>query len=235
MNIAICDHIQLDRDTLSCYIRKYCSERSWDCHIDVYGSCEELLPALSADFYQMIFINLYHSGLKDMEGAEKICAIDSDAILVFITDMETNFQRGYELGVRNYLVKPLEESSVRSCIRRSSKYIFNRSLEVLSDKTHVKVPQQDIRYIENLNGISIIHTENFLIKTGLGLEELEKQLEGSKFIRCHPGYLVNIDSISKINAASFEVQNGKEIPVLLSDRDKVLERYFSARLVVCNT
>lgn len=239
MNIAICDCIQLDRDILSCYIRKYCSERSWDCRIDVYGSCEELLRAFSANSYQIVFIDLYHSGLENMEGAKKIRSIDTGTILVLITDMETNFQEGYELGIRNYLVKPLEEGSVRSCLRRSSKYIFNRSLEVLSEKTRVKVPQQDIRYIENLNGTSIIHTENYLIKTGSSLDELEKQLEkqleSSKFIRCHPGYLVNIDSISKINVKSFEIKNGREIPILLPDREKVLERYFSTRLVVCNT
>lgn len=235
MNIAICDRIPPDRDILSCYIRKYCSERSWDCRIDAYGSCEELLRAFSANSYQMVFIDLYHSGLENMEGAKKIRSIDTGAILVLITDMETNFQEGYELGIRNYLVKPLEEGSVRSCLRRSSKYIFNCSLEVLSEKTHVKVPQQDIRYIENLNGTSIIHTENYLIKTGSSLDELEKQLEGSKFIRCHPCYLVNIDSISKINVKSLEIKNGREIPILLPDREKVLERYFSTRLVVCTT
>ncbi len=230
MNIAICDYIQFDRDTLSSYIRKYCSEQSLDCHIDAYDSCDKLLSAFSADFYQMIFIDLYHSGARDMEGAKKIRGIDINTVLVFITDMETHFQEGYKLGVRNYLVKPMEESSVRSSIRRSLKYILNRSLEVLSDKTNVKVPQQDIRYIENLNGTSIIHTENFLIKSGLSLDELEKQLENSKFMRCHPGYLVNIDAVSKLNESTLEIKSGEEIPVFLTDRDKALERYFSAHL-----
>ncbi len=227
MNIAVCDCNQRDRNVLSEQIKGFCSKQLCDCHIDEYGSCEELLEVISPDAFHMVFIDLYEEAERGIACAKRIRKIDASITLVFLTELEPHFQEGYELGVRSYLVKPIEESSVRSSIRRSIKSNDCQSLEVLSENTTVKVPVQSIQYIENSSEVTVIHTDDFLIKTRAGLEELLSRLDSRKFIRCHPNFLVNSNSVIKLNEDSFIIRNGQEIPISLPDKNSILEKYFS--------
>gem|GEM_PF-4323547 len=227
MNIAVFDCVQRDRATLSEYIKRFCSEQLCDCHIDEYGSCEELLEVITPDAYHMVFLDMYESAERGIECAKRIRQVDANVILVFLTELEPHFREGYELGVRSYLVKPIEESSVRSSIRRSTKSNNCQSLEVLSENAAVKVPVQSIQYIENSSELSVIHTDDFLIKTRAGLDELLSKLDSRKFIRCHPNFLINTSSVIKLNENSFMLRGGQEIPICLPDKNGMLEKYFS--------
>ncbi len=227
MNIAICDYIQQDRDAITGYIQKYCSEQLWDCHIDKYCSYEELQEGFVHNTYQMAFIDLYYSGPEGIKCAWEIRKSDPEVIIVLFTELETYFQEGYKLGIRNYLVKPPEESSIRSAIRRSSRFIHevNPSIEVSTENTTVKVLLKDIQYIENAKEVSVIHTNNFLIRTSSTLNELEQKLGSKKFLRSHKFYLVNLDAVSRINEAAFQINNGDLVPIGFKEGYPLLTRY----------
>ncbi|MDF2988067.1 MAG: two component transcriptional regulator, LytTR family [Eubacterium sp.] len=237
MKIAICDYILKDRNAITGYIRKYCSEQLWDCHVDKYCSYDELQLGSVHNTYQMIFIDLYYSGPEGITCAWEIRKRDPEVIIVFFTDLETYFQEGYKLGVRNYLVKPLEESSIRSAIRRSSRFIceINPSIEVSTENTTVKVLLKDIQYIENAREVSVIHTNNFLIRTNSTLNELEQKIGNKNFLRSHKFYLVNLDAVCRINEAAFQINNGDLVPIGFKEGYKVFERYSACNLEYINS
>lgn len=216
MKIAICGYDEQEKEAVEKYIRRYCSEQAWDFQIDRYSSPEELQDCFSRGLYHIVFLELCSRGKEGIQAAQKIRSMDEHLILIFITPGDDEyFEDGYQLGVLNYIVRPVEEGSVRSSIRRSSKYIgeLKQTLEIMAESTPVKITAQDIQYIEGKKNISIIHTNQFLVKTPTPLNELERQLPERRFLRSHERYLVNMDAISHKAENYFNIINGDEIPI----------------------
>lgn len=215
MKIAICGYDEQENEAIGKYIGQYCSEESWDCHIDKYGSLEEIRKCFAQGLYHIIFLDVCSKGKDAVEFAEQIRGLDKNVIMIFITLNDDYFEDGYKLGVLNYIVRPVEEGSVRSSIRRASKHIgeLRQTIEIIAESAPIKIRLSDIQYIEAKKHTSIIHTNQFLIKTHSSLNELEKQLAGRKFLRSHVKYLVNMDAISQKDENRFTTVNGDEIPI----------------------
>ncbi len=227
MRVAVCGNAQKDKKAMVKYIGQYCSEQLWDCRIDEYDSGEELLSGAARKRYHIIFLDLYSTGADGVKCAGAIRKTDDSVVIVFITSIDNYFEEGYELGVKSYIEKPIEESSVRSCLRRSAKYIreLKQTLEIMAENTPVKIALHDIQYIESIRNVSLIHTDQFLIRTGATLDELERQLGSRKFLRTHQGYLVNMDAIDRADENTFYIKNGDRIPIGVSGKGNILGRY----------
>ena len=94
------------RDELCRFIRQYAAENSLQV---------EVLPiedgAVIAEHYEpgydIIFMDVEMPGLDGFGAAEKIRAVDADAVLVFVTNMAQYAIKGYEVDALDYVLKPV--------------------------------------------------------------------------------------------------------------------------------
>ena len=57
--------------------------------------------------YDIIFMDVEMPGLDGFGAAEKIRAVDADAVLVFVTNMAQYAIKGYEVDALDYVLKPV--------------------------------------------------------------------------------------------------------------------------------
>ena len=68
----------------------------------------------------------------------------------------------------------------------------------------------NISYIESEGNYLNIRTSEEIIRHRETMSNMENELKGKDFIRCHKGYLVNVNHIEKMKMSELIVKCGKE-------------------------
>ena len=106
LKIAVVEDQQEVRDELCRFIRKYAAENS----LQVEAVPIEDGAAIAAHYepgWDIIFMDVEMPGLDGFGAAEKIRAVDGDAVLVFVTNMAQYAIKGYEVDALDYVLKPV--------------------------------------------------------------------------------------------------------------------------------
>jgi len=230
MNIVICEDTEKHADSLRLYINKYFDEIDCRRNIVVYNSGDAFLKDFAseqASDVQIMFLDIYMPGTNGIDTAKKIRETDKDMIIVFTTTSKNHGLDGYSVDALQYLVKPVNYPEVKNVLSKCTKKFADslRFIEVLSDRLTVRIFLKDIVYIECFDTALYIHTATETVKTFLPLFELNKQLEGSSFLRTQRSYIVNMRYIDDMTANDFIMQTGKAIPIRRSDRLAIKQAY----------
>jgi len=130
---------------------------------------------------------------------------------------------GFELGVIDYLLKPITFDRFFKAIERYLSTGNQRMPEILSSsepqfiylKTghkFFKVDTHDILYAESLKDYVHVHTREKVIISKYKIGDLENELKGKGFLRIHRSFIVNLLHITAFTANDVEI--GKvELPV----------------------
>lgn len=94
------------------------------------------------------------------------------------------------------------------------------SIIVRADKKMIKVPLEDIQYIESLKDYVIIHVGGRRIVTKQKISYLEQKLPDGKFLRIHRSFLVALNKIQAFSPNHVEI-NGQELPIGRSYKSEV--------------
>lgn len=227
MNAAICDDTSRDREEICTYLRRYAQEKMLDITCTGFTSGEELLKNLTVQPYQIIFLDIYMDGLSGIEVARQIRSQNLDTLLIFITTSRDHAVEGFEVNALHYLVKPLSYKDVYEALERCRKIsaVTERYIEVKTGKTSERVLCKKIFYIEVYNKILFIHTNNEVLKTYGSLDELEHELQGLPFLRCHRSYLVNMEQIQDMLDVEFILSNNERVPMRRKGRTQIQKIY----------
>ncbi len=128
---------------------------------------------------------------------------------------------GYDLDVVDYLLKPISLQRFTKAIDRyySRTNIASEPRISSSDffyvnvnKKNIKIPYQDIVFIESLKDYTRMHLvdRKFIVKGNIG--KMEQQLPTALFKRVHRSYIVSLQRITAYTQHDVEVDN-IEIPL----------------------
>ena len=152
--------------------------------------------------YDIIFMDIQMKLMNGMEAAEKIRKMDSDVILVFITNYVEYAIKGYAVKALNYILKPINYFDFSEVLSESIKQIRNTVETYISIRQPngiVRMPASDIYYIESSNHIVTYHTKKGNYSVRDTLRELEERLKNQHFSRCNTCYLVNLSHVVRID------------------------------------
>ena len=103
-------------------------------------------------------------------------------------------------------------------------------LTVKNDKGYLKIYFSDIHFIETYGRNVLIHCQGGRKEIGhFKMQDLEQQLGASSFIRCHNGYIVNVDYIEGIHELSVKLLSG-DIIYTTKTRKKQLIKKLAERM-----
>ena len=108
-----------------------------------------------------------------------------------------------------------------------------RYIEVKTGGQNVRIPLAKILYVEMRDKAASIYTMDSLIRTYTPMSEIEKQLGGKPFLRCHRTYIVNMLHVKDLLESDFLMRDGSRVPIRkngMKEIRRTVSDFFSERL-----
>ena len=188
---------------------------------EVAGAYQDPAAALDAvrlDPPDAVFLDVEMPGMNGMELAKRICELDADTQIVFVTAYEQYAIRAFELSAVYYVLKPITPDRILKAVRRVERVrqmrrpagdaenpaLISRGAES-AGKLSVKVRDdivlinlEDILFVMSEDGKTVLATKDGSYVSRVGMKDWEEKLKHADFIRCHRCYLVNTAYIRKM-------------------------------------
>lgn len=155
--------------------------------------------------------------MTGMDAARKLREARDTAALIFISSSDSFAVESYDVQASYYLLKPFDPeklcrilSTIQFRQSQNSRYI-----ELISDRTPVKIPVRSILYVDTYrNAVQVHTTDAGIIRSYITFQKFEELLEGMKcFLSCYRGCIVNMDHIEKSTDEGFVMDNQELVTV----------------------
>jgi DNA-binding LytR/AlgR family response regulator len=163
-----------------------------------------------------------------MTGIEFLKALSDPPLTVFTTAYRNYAFEGYELGVIDFLLKPISFNRFQQAITKIREFLAlkaqNINLEdspagenaesifVKSGVQRIKLQFNEVTHIQGLKDYAIIYTHSGKILLKGSIKAMLDIFPQSRFIRVHKSFIVSIQKITRLERNRI-VLSGQQIPI----------------------
>lgn len=190
-------------------------------HFEIVFSSDNAIDAFDYIYknpVDLVFVDIY---MPLVNGIDFIKSLENPPLIIITSSNEDYAVQGFELGVIDYLIKPISLKRLVKSVHKVSKVISNNmtkpsytyALEsedhifIKVDKKMIKIYFEDILYIKSLKDYVIIKTGNKNYVTHYNLSAITKLLPEYLFIRIHRSYTIAINKIKAIDKNCIEIDD----------------------------
>jgi DNA-binding LytR/AlgR family response regulator len=207
--------------------------------VGVYRNGPEAIKALNTLDVDVMFLDIR---LPGMTGLHLLSTLIDPPLVVLTTAYAEYALESYEFSVIDYLLKPISfERFSKAVARITEDRLFSQAgkeqdtkeqdtkeqspsakdhLFIKSNSKFFKVRFPEIVYISGLKDYLKIHTPEYVLVTHQTMNEMEKLLPPSQFIRVHRSYIAAVSHIRAISGNTIDL--GKStIPIGISYKDAI--------------
>jgi DNA-binding LytR/AlgR family response regulator len=180
-------------------------------------SAVELLRNTKVD---LLFIDI---NMPDITGIDLVRSLQEKPLVIFTTAHKQFAIEGFELDAVDYLLKPINFDRFTRAVHKAIDYYKykntpsqeeNDSLFVHSEYKLVKIPLNDIEYIESLEDYIKIHIAGTKpVLTLLSMKKVLDKLPADKFQRIHRSYIVSVSRVKSIQNRKVQLSSAVELPI----------------------
>lgn len=215
--IAIVEDDKKQQENTINILKKYAGEHSLLFSYNSFENGFNFLDNYKAGLYDIVFMDINMPGINGLEASKELRKIDSDVILLFVTDFAQFAIRGYEVDAYDFIVKPISYEHLSLKFDRLIPNLKKRNEEV---KINLKNGNQilslnvdEIIYVEVKSHDTVIHCEDKEYCVRIPLSNIEEQLPKDKFYRCNHCYIINFKYVGKIDKYQLIMSNGEELTI----------------------
>ena len=231
MHIAVCDDEDIFREYLKGLLLEYSFRANEEISVSEYVCGQSLLEAYSqckTETWDVIFLDIRMDGMDGMRTAEQLRARGCGCLIVFLTSLVEYAPKGYEVGAFRYLLKEQARSDLGRVLdacrqELSGEMYFGFSYE----RRSYSILKRDILYFESRKRLVFLYTAEQTYQFYQKLDDLEKQLYGEGFLRCHRSFLVQERYVRSWRENALWLEDGTELPV-----SRTYEREVNRRLML---
>lgn len=205
---AIAEDVAFEREALEKHLRRFAGERGEEITCDTFENGEALLRAFAPDSYYLLLLDVAMPRVDGLTAARRIRRQDERVVILFITSMVQCAVQGYSVDALDFLVKPVSYTGLRLRLDRAMARIGQnrpQRIQVRSASGLCSIPVSDIRYVETCRHRIVIHTADEALLTDRTMKQIEAELAGQPFFRCHTSYLVNFRYVDRIQGNDIDV------------------------------
>jgi len=194
VKIAVVEDSPVYLDKLMDYLGRYKEEYRTEIKAVPFSDGALFLVDYRAE-YDIILMDIEMPLTDGMTTAEEIRKVDTEVVIIFITNSPHYAIRGYAVEALDYVLKPVNYFAFSQCLNRALARMKNRAAKYITitvNRNIMKLNAADIHYIESKGHTLIFHAADGDFKTQGTLRETEKQLEGHGFSRGNNFYLINL-------------------------------------------
>ena len=226
MHVAIVEDNNSEAKILEEYLTHFSKENGTEINCTRFQDGKEFLDGYRHK-WDLILLDIEMPVMNGMEAARKIRQIDTEVVIIFITQMAQYAIEGYSVNALDYVLKPINYTMFAMKMRRVLHELGTKQTEflVLQKKTEIyKLPLKEIQYIEVYGHTIVYHTveADISITSSRTIKQTEAELSGKGFSRCHQCFLVNLYHVNKYDKEEVWVGN-KRIPVSRNRRKNFLQ------------
>ncbi|MBO4481764.1 MAG: response regulator transcription factor [Bacteroidales bacterium] len=222
-NILIADDEKPARVLLTEYVNKLPQ-------LKLVGCCTNAMEAMTAINNQQVDILLTDIQMPDMSGVDLVKTLPQGMAVIFTTAYSDYAIQGYDLGVVDYLLKPIAFPRFSQAINKAIQLLSMKEkadlatsetamaevqrdhLMVKADRRLYKINFDEILYIESQREYVTFHTATRKIMALYSLKTLEEELPAADFIRIHKSYIISKKHIDFLDGNNVSVA-GTMLPV----------------------
>lgn len=209
--------------------------------VDSCQSAIEAMAVLDKEEVDAIFIDI---NMPDLNGLDFVRSLHHPPMVVFTTAYQEYALEGYKVDAIDYLLKPFGMGDVMRAadkVKHQYDLLHTASLSPMDEddalflKTEYKVVRaltSHIVYIEGMSEYLRIHLSDPSkpIVVLLSMKKMEERLREVDFMRIHKSFIINLHHIAEINRSRVVLDDGAEIPIGDSYRDR-LNDYVSKKFL----
>jgi DNA-binding LytR/AlgR family response regulator len=199
--------------------------------LELVASCEDafaVMEVLQKEQVDLMFLDIQ---MPELTGFEMLRSLRKPPLAIMITAFQDHALEGYELDVVDYLIKPISFERFAQAVQKAQERL-RKAAPVESEKDHffvrsdyklIKVPYDEIRYIEGLAQYVKIHTSGKTHVVHKTLKDMQSILPVSRFFRVHRSYIISLQRITAVFGNTVEIEE-KQIPIGKSYREAFYKR-----------
>src|SRR6056297_347808 len=205
-----------------------------------FGHPTDAIAYLEKNDTDLLFLDVE---MPDMSGIDLLKALQSTPMTVLTTAYTDYALEGFDLGVIDYLVKPIRLERFISAVNKARDYLRLRELsdqtEQMPDQDHiflkadrkfVKVFLNDIQYIQGMKDYVMVYTSESRVITAMNMKTINSQLDSSRFVRVSKSYIINVSKIVEVKNNSVMIED-VEIPIGKKYKEHFLDNFIKNRLL----
>lgn len=201
LRIAIVEDDPLTRETLQGFVEQYAAQQGLACQVTPYADGAAITTGYRPGC-DIIFMDVEMPGMGGFSAAEQIRAVDSEVVLVFVTNMAQYAIRGYEVDALDYVLKPVDYYQFSTKLSRAVQRVQQRRggqilLQCAGGGVQL-VETSRIYYLETHSRMLHYHTADGEFTVRSSLQSAEAQLSPYHFARCNQCYLVNLQHVKAV-------------------------------------
>lgn len=223
----IVDDEPLGREILETFVKKIPS-------LDLIAVCEDAFEALDILENHSVDLLLSDIQMPEINGLEFVRSLPSPPVIIFITAYDHFAVNSFELGVADYLLKPVSFDRFLKAVNKAKMQIDmkkhgaavsnNENLEyffIKSDNKLNKVIFRNIQYLEATGDYIKIFTSEPVLLSYSSLKAMEEKLPLDQFVRIHNSYIVSVNAVKAVSGNYVELINGTSLPVAKSRKESL--------------
>ena len=166
----------------------------------------------------LLFLDI---NMPSLSGIELYRELAPDTMAIFTTAHSEYAVEGFNLNAVDYLLKPFTLQRFQQAVAKASELLALRnsgshstgSIVIKADYSLIKVPTDEILFVEAADDYLKIHLENKPpMLTRMTMKSLSEMLPTSGFVRSHRSYIVAIRRIEQVRKGIIYL-SGREIPI----------------------
>lgn len=230
LNCVIVDDETLARDILGSYL----SRLDFIGSVHTFGQAQEAFSYLETHEADLLLLDIE---MPQLNGLDFLTSLTKPPITIFTTAYRNYAFEGFELGVIDFLLKPIAFPRFSQALEKVRDFLAlsvqNTDLEhepagpqsefifVKSGVQRVKLTFSDVLYIQGLKDYAIIHTTTGRIVIKGSIKAMADLFPPDRFMRVHKSFVVALDRITRIERHRLMLGDS-QVPVGRSYREAVL-------------
>lgn len=229
LQCVIIDDEPLAREILEEYLQK--SGVTGAVH---FGNARDALAYLRTHGPDVLFLDIE---MPEMNGIDFLKSLSQPPVTVFTTAYRDYAFEGYELGVIDFLLKPISYARFRHALEKVRDFLQlkeqNADLEqtpseekpdfifVKSGVQRVRLAFDDISHIQGLKDYAIIHTGTGKVVIKGSVKAMLDIFPPPRFLRVHKSFIVAVDKIRRIERNRI-IWDAHQIPIGRNYKEEVM-------------
>ena len=201
--------------------------------MEVTGIAESALKAMELLTRQVVDLVFLDIEMPKLNGFDLLRNLQQPPMVILTTAYNHYAPESYELGVIDYLLKPISLDRLLKACHKARDFHFLRTDQSNKDVNdyffvkcngrHEKIILADLLFIEAADNYVQIHTKERKLLVYHTLKNMEQHLPNSHFIKVHKSFIVAFDKIDTLEGNQLLI--GQHIiPVSRNFKYAVVER-----------
>ncbi len=230
IKVGICDDEQKFLSQMEKEIGELAKKYHYEIQAELYSDGGELLEDFEKGIgFDLIFLDIEMARVNGIETARKIREKDYHMLIVYVSSYDEYLMQLFEVEPFRFLKKPLQKEQLEDVFIKAQKRIEEKKKSYYrfqTGKTMMQILQKDILFFESAGRKVIIHTMEKQYEYYDKLDKVEEKLEGSRFLRIHKAYLVNVDNIEAFQYERVALIDGTLLNISEKNRARVRNEFW---------